>query len=243
MEHPLSPLIRTLAALGSDPATLNADFANQSFLSRGRDIEVDIFHPRGISSAPAIVVLHGAGGMDHGNSYVRQLAAAFAANGYATFLPRYFQSTGTTYASDATIDEHVFRWLEVVNDAVSFASGHSKIDNRRVSLIGYSLGAYLAVAQAAHDPRVHALIELAGGVDPDFAESVMRLPPTLIIHGEDDQRVKIARARELELLLHKVNAHAETRYYPGEGHILSSMALVDALAHGLEFLRKHLGPG
>lgn len=241
MEHPLSPMIRTLAALGTDPAALKADVAHESFVSRGTAIDMEIFHPQGISIAPALVVLHGAGGMDHGNRYVRQLAAAFAANGYATFLPRYFQSTGTSYANDAEIHENVYQWLEVVNDAVTFAAGHPKIDRRRVALIGYSLGAYLAVAQAAHDPRVHAVIELAGGVDPEFAESVMRLPPTLVIHGEDDQRVLVARARELELLLRKVNATVETRYYPGEGHILSPMVLLDALAHGLQFLEKHLG--
>src|SRR6266550_4596046 len=50
---------------------------------------------------------------------------------------------------------------------------------------------------------------------------VKRLPPTLIIHGKEDQRVPFARAMELEALLKKLGTPLKTEFYPNERHILS----------------------
>ena len=211
-----------------------------SFESGGQRINVEIMQPSSGEAAPGIIVLHGAGGMDHGNRYVRHLATALAGTGYATFLVHYFQRTKTTYASDSAIYANFHQWVSTVQDAVTFAGKHPRIDSARIALFGYSLGGYLAIAAAAQDERVRAVIEFAGGVDAEFARTVKRLPPTLVIHGRNDQRVLFARATELEAVLRKLNAPFETCYYPDEGHILSPLAALDALGHGIEFLRKHL---
>ncbi len=235
---------RTATAMGvpggtEDPAD-EVITSTGAFNSGGEQISVEIMRPAKSRRSPGIVVLHGAGGMDHGNRYVRQLASALAANGYATLLVHYFQRTLTTCASDSAIHANFYRWVATVNDAVTFAVNHTMIDSGRIAVFGYSLGGYLAVAEAAHDERIRAVIEFAGGVDTEFAKTVKRLPPTLVIHGRDDQRVPFSRASELEALLRKVMAPFETRYYPGEGHILAPLAALDALGHSMEFLRKHL---
>jgi dipeptidyl aminopeptidase/acylaminoacyl peptidase len=178
--------------------------------------------------------------MDYGNRYVRQIATAFAASGYATYLIHYFDRTGHSYASDSTIRANFAAWLETVTDAVGFVASQPRVDAKRVATFGYSLGAYLAVAQAARDPRVRAVVELAGGIDETFAKDVKRMPPTLIVHGKEDRRVEPARARELEALLKKVGAEYETELYEGEGHVLSPMSALDALSKVLGFLGRHL---
>ena len=86
-----------LSALGQEVRS-----ERKTFQSGGRAITVDIFASRATAS-PAILVLHGAGGVDAGNKYVGQLAASVAARGYTTFLVEYFDRTGTTYASDEVI--------------------------------------------------------------------------------------------------------------------------------------------
>ena len=229
-----------MTALAASVGAESVRPVKKSFESGGRRVVVEEFVPESETRAPAVLVLHGAGGIDYGNRYVRQLATAFASSGYATLLVHYFDRTGTSYASDATIHANFNAWLETIHDAVSFAADHPKVDKSRIAVLGYSLGAYLAVAHSARDPRVRAVIEVAGGVDSKFAKGVRRMPPTMIVHGEDDQRVLFERALELKALLARVGAPFLTRFYRGESHILSPAAGLDALGHGFEFLREHM---
>jgi dipeptidyl aminopeptidase/acylaminoacyl peptidase len=214
--------------------------AKLSFKSGGKSIPVEAFQPAGEGKAPAIIVLHGAGGMDYGNAYVRHLATAFAEQGYATFLVHYFSRTGNSYASDSTIRQNFPTWLETVSDAVSFISKQPGVDAARLATFGYSLGGYLAVAHAAQDDRVRAVVELAGGIDDSYAKKVKRMPPTLIVHGKSDRRVEPERATELEQLLQGMGVPVEMKLYEGEGHMLSPRAALDALSSGLDFLNRHL---
>lgn len=211
-----------------------------SFRSKGRQIGVESFIPTNVVRCPAILVLHGAGGMDSGNKYVRQLAAAVAGNGYATFLVEYFERTGTTFASDPIIHANFDKWVETIRDATTFIADHSSIDRDRIGTVGYSLGGYLAVAHAAGDARIRAVVEVAGGIDPELVRTVKRLPPTLIIHGKEDQRVSFARATELEALLKKLGTPVKTEFFPNERHILSPSAAIAALGSALEFLGAHM---
>jgi dipeptidyl aminopeptidase/acylaminoacyl peptidase len=230
----------TALAISTAGAQSTVQPRTASFESGGRKIGVEVFEPADARQAPAILVLHGAGGMDYGNKYVRQLATAFASNGYTTLLVHYFDRTGTRYASDETIRPNFESWMDAVRDGVTFALAQPNIDSKRIAMFGYSLGAYLAVAQASRDPRVQAVVELAGGIDPEFAKSVKRMPPTLIVHGKNDQRVPIDEAHALERVLQKLGTPVATQFYDGEGHVLSPFAAFDALARGLDFLKRNL---
>jgi dipeptidyl aminopeptidase/acylaminoacyl peptidase len=232
----------TALAMTAAAQSTRVEPRTSSFESGGKKIGVEIFETPTTTNgpAPAILVLHGSGGMDYGNKYVRQLATAFATNGYTTLLVHYFDRTGTRYASDDTIRPNFPSWMEAVHDAVTFALAQPKIDPKRIAIFGYSLGAYLAVAQASRDLRVHAVVELAGGIDPEFARSVKQMPPTLIVHGKDDQRVPFKEARALEKFLHTLGTPVVTQFYDGEGHVLSPLAAFDALARGLDFLKANL---
>lgn len=233
----LSATLRLAAgiAMGASGAAEEAIFE-----SGGKKIGVEIFRPDVKQRVPALIVLHGASGAAVGNNYVRQLGVGFASAGYAAFLVRYFERTGTSYAGDATIYRHYQVWSDTIHDAVTFASADPLVDAKRVAVLGYSLGGYLAVTQGARDPRVAAVIEIAGGLDKESPGRAKRMPPTLILHGEADQRVLVSEARALEKWLKKIGATHDVHVYPTEGHLLSVPAALDALARGHAFLGKHL---
>jgi carboxymethylenebutenolidase len=211
-----------------------------TFNSAGRRVTLDAHFAMDGVPRPGLLLIHGASGIRGGNSYIPHIAGLLAAHGFATLLVRYFEATDTTYADDATIWQNFNRWLQGIDDAVTEAIGLPEIDGNRIGLVGYSLGGYLAVAQGSRDPRVKAVVELAGGIDPEFARDVTRLPPTLVIHGRNDRRVPFERASELEIVLERVGAAHETKYFLGEGHLLSPAAAIASLNAALEFLRKHL---
>lgn len=211
-----------------------------SFESGGRKIGVEAFVSTSPQKGPALVVIHGAGGMEYGNGYIRQLATAFAANGISTYMIHYFDRTGHRWADDATIYENFVTWLDTVEDGIKYIQSQPGVDPSKIALFGYSLGGYLAVAEGARNPVVAAVVELAGGIDPSYAERTERMPPTLVLHGDADKRVLPVRATELEELLRRVDAPHEVQLYKGEGHVLSPVAALDALTRGLAFLGKYL---
>ena len=234
----------TVAGLGA-MAVANAgqglDEERSTFSSDGHEIGIESFIPKTAGQKPALVVIHGAGGLEYGNGYIRQLASAFASSGMSTYLVHYFDRTRSHYAEDATIHRNFETWLSVIGHAVDHVESQSTTLPGRIGLFGYSLGGYLAVAQGARNPKVGAVVELAGGIDPTYAARTERMPPTLILHGEQDRRVLPARAKELEILMGKLGAPYEVKIYRGEGHVLSPMAALDALTRGHEFLNRHLG--
>jgi dienelactone hydrolase len=210
-----------------------------SFKSGGKNIRIHAFRSF-THEAPAILVLHGAGGVDAGNRYVSQLARAVAENGYHTYLVEYFDRTGTSYASEPVIRAKFGEWVETIHDAVTFIARQPGVQPKRIGTFGYSLGGYLAVAHAGRDERVRATVELAGGIDSGIASTIKRLPPVLIIHGREDQRVPFSRAVELERFINQLGSRVETQFYDNERHILTPVAALSAMARSLQFFQEHM---
>ncbi|MEP6672696.1 MAG: dienelactone hydrolase family protein [Chthoniobacter sp.] len=210
-----------------------------SFISGGRRIAVQAWRNE-LPSSPAIVVLHGAGGMDAGHRYIAQLARTVAPYGFHTFLVEYFDRTGTEYANETTIKTHGPAWLETIHDAVDYIAALPGVDADCIGTFGYSLGGYLAVAHAAQDERIRAVVELAGGIDAETAASATRLPPLLIVHGREDQRVSINSGMELQRIAQKLRTPVQTLFLPGERHLLSPGATLVAVRQALLFYDAHL---
>lgn len=215
----------------------------ETFTSGGQPIEVEVFQPQAAGLHPALLILHGAGGLIGANGFVRQLAPAFVACGFSTYVVHYMDRTGETWVADQDVRKNFETWLSTVTDAVSFVAKQPAVDRNKVATFGFSLGAYLAVAQAARDQRIRAVVELSGGIDPAYAAQTTHMPPTLILHGEADNRVAVDRATELNLLLGRLGAPHQMQLYPNEGHVLSPKSAVDAMVRGVNFLNRYVRGG
>ena len=110
----------------------------------------------------------------------------------------------------------------------------------RIGLLGVSLGGYLSLSLAARDARVSTVVSLMGGMPADFISEARRMPPTLLLHGEDDSVVPVREAYAVEALLKQLGSKHELKVYPGQGHSFRGMAQADALMRTLRFLSRHL---
>ena len=164
-----------------------------TFTSGGVPVRMTAFAPAGAEARPAVLVVHGASGLNASNRYVRQVAEAWAAEGFVTLLVHYFDRTKTEYASETLIFQEFETWLTTISDAVSFAATLPGVDSARLGLVGYSLGGYFVVASAARDARIRAAVEIAGGIDGETELLAGKLPPLLLVHGEADRRVPFRR--------------------------------------------------
>lgn len=120
--------------------------------------------------------------------------------------------------------------------AVRYLGARKEVDAARVGVAGYSLGSFLAVALAADDPRVKAVVVAAGGdlpagtplaavartvVDPLRAVRRLAPRPLLMVHGRDDRTV---RPDQAERLYAAAGEPREIRWYPA-GHYLPPAAI------------------
>jgi dienelactone hydrolase len=232
-------LLGSLASFFSQP---QVERSSDSFLSGGKPIRVERFLPAADNAYPAVIALYGSTGMSE--SLADGPARMLAAQGYAVLLLHYFDRTGTTDQPSAAEMRELFpEWMGTIGDAISYANELPKVEMDQIALVGFSLGAYLALAMGATDPRVKAVIDFCGGMPEELLARDPKLPPTLVIHGEDDRSVPVAEARKLEALAKRTNSVFEMKIYPGEGHQLSMMTMLDAGQRVPEFLRRHLVDG
>ena len=209
------------------------------FESGGKAIAVDCFVPEGNGEChPAVIGLHGSGG---GYASMAEHARMLARLGFAVYIPHYFDRTGTTgLAVKATAVRNFPAWGKTLWDAITFAEMQDAVDGGRIGLLGFSLGAYLAMSVAVVDPRVRAVVEFFGGLPKEMKFFMRRLCPVLILHGEEDATVPVEEAHHLREVLEKRNVAYEMQIYPGVGHRFSGDTWLDARGRMATFLEKYV---
>jgi dienelactone hydrolase len=210
-----------------------------TFQSGGKPIRLDAYLPDApVGPVPAVVALYGAGGNVSG---MERYAGTLAAQGFAVYLLHYFDRSGIESADKPTIMRNFPLWMKTLWDAISFVETQPPVDGKRIALLGFSLGAYLSLANSAIDPRVQAVVEFFGGMPKEMNLFMRRLCPVLILHGEADATVPVEEAYKLQKLLEKKGIPYEIKIYPGVGHGFEDQTIWrDAGLRSLQFLQKHL---
>lgn len=209
-----------------------------TFESGGKPIRIDAYIPgSNETSLPTVIALHGAGGDATGSE---KFAAQLAEQGFAVYVLHYFDRTGTQSADKPTILRNFPVWMKTLWDAVSFVEKQPADDRKRIALLGFSLGAYLSLANSTIDGRIKAVVEFFGGLPREMQLFMRRLCPTLILHGDADPTVPVAEAHNLQQLLEQKGIPYEIKIYPGEGHGFENEIWRDAGLRTLHFLQKYL---
>jgi 2,6-dihydroxypseudooxynicotine hydrolase len=103
------------------------------------------------------------------------------------------------------------RYEQVATAAVDYIRGRDEIDSGRIGLFGVSLGGYYAARAAAYEPRLRAVVALAGPYRLDLGWD--ELPPQTRSTFQARSGAKTeadARARAAELTLEEAAAHIAT---------------------------------
>lgn len=237
----------TVSAPETPPNLMTVKEERLSLKSGDGKVAIERFFPEKKEKLPALVFLHGSDGLAKRGDDYRAACRAIAARGHLVLLVHYFDLCQTQYADKAAIDKHFLTWVGIVHDAVGFARKMPEVDANRVGLIGYSLGGYVSLSAAVlawrPEHRVGIVIEYFAGIPKLLTVAATRLPPVLILHGEDDRMVPAQEARDLQAVLKKAGVAHEMRIYPKQGHGFSEPVAKDAMELAFDFIAKHLPAG
>lgn len=211
-----------------------------SYLTGGKPVAIDVFTPDKPGRYPIVLALHGSGGLYSGYLQFPQMLAD---RGFAVFLPHFFQTTDTTWASPSVIHEKFPSWMIAISDALDFAQDYEQADAQRIGIVGFSLGAYLGLSLGSQQSRVKAVVNFFGGLPDHFAQQVRHLPPVLILHGDCDRVVPVSEAHAIEAMYRERNAPYEIKIYKNAGHGFNGLNMLDAGRKTYFFLKRHLDNG
>src|SRR5690349_18899772 len=113
----------------------NIRTTSATFESGGRSVTIREFLPAAPGKYPAVLALHGSGGIREGWS--DQPSRLMAGQGYSVFLVHYFERTGTIGADREATQRHFPDWMRTIGDAITFAMQHDSVDPSRVALLGF----------------------------------------------------------------------------------------------------------
>jgi len=238
-------------ALGSP---CHADWTPGQFQSDGKPVEEHHCVPTGAGPFPAVIILHGSGLRDAGAEDYEEMCSKLADHGYYAEFIEYYSQTDAVSPGDINGMQHNYpTWLSEMHSGVAALKKNPSVNAgkvRKVGMIGFSLGAYLAVDYGTTYPdEVSAIVEYYGGLSPELYPRVAMLPPVLIIHGDIDRMVPVQQARDLDAALTKAGRQHEMKIYPGAEHAFNfPEALMwykpsdanDAWDRGIKFFDKYL---
>ncbi len=217
--------------------------SRSSYQSQGRTVVVERFEPKGAGKFPAVLVVHGSGGLILGGPSFRETARRLAKNGYVAYVVHYFDLTDTVIADPETMQKNFACWMKGLADGVTYLASRPNVDPDRIGLVGFSLGGFLSVSLSVFDYRIQAVADYFGGIPGPLAKEVKTFPPLLIMHGDADLIVPVSEAKRLEDLCKEKNAVHEVKIYKGLGHGFRGEDGEDAGRRVIAFLDTHVKPG
>jgi carboxymethylenebutenolidase len=219
-----------------------------------------VHRPEGTGPFPAVILLHGMGGMRE-DYHVE--AEFLAQHGYLVLVLDYYREIHPGGVTGAEREKRWLEWQDEVVRAHAHLRGRSDVAADRIGLVGYSQGAAMAISTAHRLPGLRAIVDYfgpnvegwyVGGVygmrEHLPADYLDRMPPVLIQQGSADPIVPESNSERLHRALQEHGRVVEFHLYPGSLHSFHKPISgteegrrVAALARErtLRFLEKYLG--
>ena len=165
---------------------------------------------------PLVIFLHGSGRRGSDPLRLKDLAIGFSRRAERTpnfivLIPQCMANKGW-HAGD-------------ISRFVDFANKKYKIDQKRIYLVGYSMGAYGAWSAGAKYPDLFsAIVPIAGGGEPENASTLTNLP-IWAFHGDGDKVVEVEGTLNMVKAIREKGGNPKMTIFGGKGHNVCGKAL------------------
>jgi carboxymethylenebutenolidase len=200
-------------------------------------VTVECFAPVAEGKFPAVLLLHGSGGLEQSTGDLfREIARGLSSQGYVVLIPHYFERTAHVVGKPFG-DKDIPAFLEAVHDAIEFAVASRVVDSERIGVVGWSLGSYLAFFRSTKDPRIKALVSISGHLPLEWKS---KFPPVLILQGSKDKSTPAQRLKDFQEKRKAENSPVVSHVYRGVGHNLDLPTWDDVSRRMAVFFNKYL---
>jgi dienelactone hydrolase len=220
---------------------VNIGRANTKLKISQRQVVVEIYRPDTAGPRPAVLLLHGASGMGNGAFY-RGAAEAFAEAGYVVYLPHYLGDGNRNRPRGRALIAEFEQQHDTVRATLDAMADDPRVDDSRLAAFGFSLGGFQALGLSSRDSRVAAVVNMGGGMPGNVAGSTTRLAPTLVIHGQNDRTVPVARAIQTRDMLKRLSVPHEMALFADQPHFFRGSASRMAIEKSIAFLDRQMRP-
>jgi carboxymethylenebutenolidase len=208
----------------------------------GRSVPMEVFPARhaGPGPVPAVMILHGASGIGHGDM-IYPYARAISAAGMTAYVVHYFDGIEPRHAGHPAGAGLYAERKRILETALQYIAARPTTDRNHIGVFGLSLGGFHALGLGVEDKRVRAVVDVFGALPQQIHPADVRgMPPVLILHGESDRVVPVSKARTLVADLERVGASFMAKFYPGQGHVFRGAVLDDSVKRTAAFFHQHL---
>ncbi len=180
------------------------------------------------SPVPAIVIMHGSGGIKEGREM--RYAELFAANGVASLVIDYYAPRGVIEQTPYVMKTMIATEVDVMSDAYSalkILGTHPAIDATRIGVTGYSYGGMgtryllddrLKNIMAPDVPSFTLHMDIYGPCHQTLGHQGTTGAPYLAIHGDADNSVDPALCQEVYKEIESGGSKVESHVIAGAGH-------------------------
>jgi len=232
MNHLYAVSIFGLLWLSALPCHSSETPRKASFISDDHSVSYEVFDSS--AGGPVLILLHGASGPDA--PLYRSQAQYFTTKGYTVLLLHYFDATG----SSAPSSQNYNIWVKAVQELARQCRNDPKWSKRKLALIGYSLGASVALGAGSQGIQVSAIADWYGSLPDEFFYRFQEMPPLLILHGAKDSIIPVINAQQLIKLCLLKGLICENHLYPDQEHGFMGNALDDADNRTIDFFARKL---
>lgn len=191
----------------------------------------ELILPKGANAdnpVPAMVILHGSGGIKEGREF--DYAKLFAENGIAGFVIDYYEPRGVTEETPYVMKTMITTEVDIMSDAYSalkILGTHPEIDSSRIGVTGYSYGGMatryvlddrLKNIMAPDVPPFALHMDIYGPCHQTLGHTGTTGAPYLAIHGDADNSVEPALCQEVYKDLEAGGSTVESHVIAGAGH-------------------------
>ncbi len=180
------------------------------------------------SPVPAMVILHGSGGIQDGREFT--YANWFAENGIAGFVVDYYEPRGVTDETPYLMKTMAATEVDIIADAyaaLNILGTHPNIDADRIGVTGYSYGGM--ATRYTLDKRIKDIMapniapfalhmDIYGPCHQSTGSWVTTGSPYLAIYGDTDNSVDPAKCTEVQDNLRSGGSDVEALLIEGAGH-------------------------
>lgn len=193
--------------------------------------------PEGASAdkpVPAMVILHGSGGIQKGREM--KYAQLFAENGIAGFVVDYYEPRGVKPDTVYQMKTMIATEVDVMSDAYSalkILGTHPAIDAAKIGVTGYSYGGM--ATRYTMDDRLKRIMgagvapfalhmDIYGPCHQTLGHAGTTSAPYLAIHGDADNSVDPVLCQAVYKDLEAAGSKVESHVMPGAGHAWENAA-------------------